>query len=95
MYCCHYNPQETHTRHNPWLVTHGLWVWVDAGTGMGTLKSTRRLPVQIPSSSPLLAITGTEPVIYFRTLLVTMTGDDPSGILNLGKTRKNIHTGFF
>ena len=23
------------------------------------------------------------------------TGDDPSGILNPGKTRKNIHTGFF
>ena len=28
-------------------------------------------------------------------LLEVTVADDPSGILNLGKTRKNIHTGFF
>ena len=28
-------------------------------------------------------------------MLITMCDDNPSGILNPGKTRKNIHTGFF
>ena len=27
--------------------------------------------------------------------VTVINGDDPSGIVNLGKTRKNIHTGFF
>ena len=29
-------------------LTHGLRVWVGAGTGTGTLKSTRGLPVPLP-----------------------------------------------
>jgi hypothetical protein len=33
---------------DPWLMTHGLQVWVNAGTGMGRLKITHGLPMPIP-----------------------------------------------
>ena len=42
-------PNKTCTHHNTWLLTCGLQVWVDVGTGMGTLKSTHRLPVPLPT----------------------------------------------
>ena len=42
-------PDETRTRHDPWPMTRGLQVWVDAGTGTGMLKSTCGLPVPLPN----------------------------------------------
>ena len=41
-------PDETRTRRDPRLMTRGLRVRVDAGTGTGMLKSTRGLPVPLP-----------------------------------------------
>ena len=52
-------PDETRTRHDLWLMTHRLQVQVDMGTGMGRLKSTHGLPMQL--SSP-----GTLPALRFR-----------------------------
>jgi hypothetical protein len=42
-------PDKTCTRHNLWPMTRQLWVRVDAGTGMGMLKSTHGLPVPLPT----------------------------------------------
>jgi hypothetical protein len=41
--------QVTPTRWDPPYFTRGWWVRVGAGMGMGTAKSTRGLPMRIPS----------------------------------------------
>jgi hypothetical protein len=50
----------TRTRHDPWLVTHGLRVRVDAGTGTGRPENTHGLPVPLPTGQANAAALGVE-----------------------------------